>query len=93
VPTVQLKWLRRAEQDYEYLHLARERGEVLNALLLARLITKPVKISPAKPPTRVRLMCGTTDVAAWDQAQDLLARTISSPLRRPRPGRPRAARA
>jgi len=77
VPTVQLKWLRRAEQDYEYLHLARERGEVLNALLLARLITKPVKIFPGQAADPAYgLMCGTTDVAAWDQAQNLLARTI-----------------
>lgn len=77
VPTVHLKWLRRAEQDYEYLHLARERGEVLNALLLARLITKPVEIQPGQSPDPVfGLMCGTTDAAAWEQVQDLLARTI-----------------
>ena len=28
VPTIQLKWLRRAQQDYEYLYLARQRGQV-----------------------------------------------------------------
>ena len=32
VPTVQLKWLRRAQQDYEYLWLARERGEIIQAV-------------------------------------------------------------
>ena len=82
VPTVQLKWLRRAEQDYEYLHLARQRGEPLNALLLARLITKPVEIQPGQAPDPAYgLMCGTTDSAAWDQALQLLARTIL--IRRP----------
>ena len=45
VPTVQLKWLRRAQQDYQYLRMAKERGEVLNALVMARLITKPVEMT------------------------------------------------
>jgi hypothetical protein len=87
---VQLKWLRRAEQDYEYLHLARERGEIINALVLARLITKLVEILPGQAPDPAYgLMCGTADVAAWDQAQHLLARTIL--MRRPDGSRPDAA--
>src|SRR6185436_8645140 len=50
VPTVQLKWLRRAQQDYQYLRMARERGEVIHALVMARLITKPVEIQPGQNP-------------------------------------------
>jgi hypothetical protein len=77
VPTVQLKWMRRAEQDYEYLWLARQRGQNLNALVMARLITRPVEIQPNQPedPTYA-LMCGATDPRAWDQACELLARNI-----------------
>lgn len=82
VPTIQLKWLRRAQQDYEYLWLARERGEVINALQMARLITKPVEIQPGQPADPAySLMSGTTNQDAWDRAQELLARTIL--LRKP----------
>lgn len=82
VPTVQLKWLRQAQQDYEYLWLAKERGEVINALVMARLITKPVEIQPYQSPDPTyALMSGTTDQQAWDEAKRLLARTIL--LRRP----------
>ena len=51
VPTIQLKWLRRAQQDYEYLILAQSRGEAINALQLARVLTKPVELSPGQTPT------------------------------------------
>ena len=77
LPTIQLKWLRRAEQDYEYLWLARDRGEVINALQMARLITKPVEIQPDQQPDPVySLMSGTIDPRAWEEARSLLARTI-----------------
>lgn len=77
VPSIQLKWLRRAQQDYEYLWLARERGEITNALVMARLITKPVEIQPyQRPDPTYALMCGTADRQAWQDVQRLLARTI-----------------
>ncbi len=77
VPTIQLKWLRRAQQDYEYLYLASQRGEVVNALVLARLLTKPVQIQPLQEldPTYA-LMSGTADEQAWKQVRQLVARTI-----------------
>jgi hypothetical protein len=77
VPTIQLKWLRRAQQDYEYLWLARQRGEQTNALVMARLMTKTVEIQPTQPrdPTYA-LMCGTTDPAAWAEAKRLLAACV-----------------
>jgi hypothetical protein len=82
VPTMQLKWLRRAEQDFEYLWLARQRGEVINALQLARLITKPLEVLPGQPADPAyALMSGTTSQDAWDRAQELLARTVM--LRKP----------
>ena len=80
VPTIQLKWLRRAQQDYEYLWLARERGDRnvrVNALLMARLISKPVEIQPGQnPDPAYALMSGTTSQDAWITAQKLLAEMI-----------------
>jgi hypothetical protein len=78
VPTMQLKWLRRAEQDFEYLYLARERGEEVNAQQMARLITKPVEIAQGDvPDPTYSLMSGTTDLRAWSGAEKLLAQTIA----------------
>ena len=85
LPTLQLKWLRRAAQDYEYLWLAKQRGEVITALQMARLITKPVEVAPGQDPDPAyALMSGTTIQEAWDQARELLAKTILSR----RPGEP-----
>jgi hypothetical protein len=75
--TIQLKWLRRAQQDYEYLWLARTRGETINAALLARLMTKPVEIRPGQvPDPAYALMTGTADPAAWSEGQKLLAQIV-----------------
>ncbi len=77
VPTMQLKWLRRAQQDYEYIYLARQRGDTINPLLMARLMTKPVELAPDQnPDPTYGLMCGTADPQAWTQATDLLAQRI-----------------
>jgi hypothetical protein len=77
VPTIQLKWLRRAQQDYEYLFLAQQRGDMLNALYMSRLMSKPVEIQPGQQPDQTYgLMCGTADPQAWDQVTDLLAKRI-----------------
>jgi hypothetical protein len=77
VPTIQLKWLRQAQQDFEYLHLARLRGARINALLMARLTVKPVELQPGQEPDPTYgLMSGTVDPKAWTDAKDLLARDI-----------------
>jgi hypothetical protein len=77
VPTIQLKWLRRAQQDYEYLHLARQRGQVMYALIMARRMTRPVQTSPNEAPDVTHaLLTGTTDANAWPQALELLAKQI-----------------
>lgn len=82
VPTMPLKWLRRAQQDYEYLRIARQRGQVTHALVLARLLTKPVELQMDQVPNPVyAMMSGTTDPAAWRDALSLLATGIM--LRRP----------
>ncbi len=79
VPTIQLKWLRRAEQDYEYLNLARERGEVINATLMARLLTKPVEVQPGQTPDPTyALLCGTSDFRAWNEAEQSAGRYDSA---------------
>jgi hypothetical protein len=77
LPTIQLKWLRRAQQDFEYLYLARERGEGDIAMRLARLLVKPVELQPAqKPDPTLALLCGTVDATAWREARSLLAQRI-----------------
>jgi hypothetical protein len=77
VPSIQLKWLRRAQQDYEYLALATRRGQTLDAVTMARLMTKPVQVAPDQAPDpSYALLCGTIDPTTWDEAQALLARTI-----------------
>ena len=77
VPTVQLKWLRRAQQDYEYLWLSKQRGEWINALLMARLVTKQVEIQPNQFADQTyALMSGMTNPAAWAEAQRLLAESV-----------------
>jgi hypothetical protein len=77
VPSIQLKWLRRAQQDYEYLWLARQRGEVINATLMARLIARPVEIQPGQAPDPIdALLTGTADPGVWTDAQKLLAKVI-----------------
>ncbi len=77
LPTLQLKWLRRAEQDYEYLWLARERGQNTRATLLSRLISRPVDLQAIQSPDQVySLLSGTSDLKAWDEAMSLLRRVI-----------------
>jgi len=77
VPSIQLKWLRHAQQDYEYLLLAEQRDMRTDALLLARLITRQVELQPAQSPDpEYGLLSGTVDQKTWDEAQSLLARSI-----------------
>ena len=77
VATVRVKWLRRAEQDYEYLALADQRGISPTAHLLARLLAKPVELAKDQPPDATYgLVCGTVDSATWEQARDFLGRDI-----------------
>jgi hypothetical protein len=77
VPSLQLKWLQRAEQDYEYLWLARQRKQEARALVLARLMTKPIELQPAQRQDPVyALLCGTANYSSWAHALDLLSRTI-----------------
>jgi hypothetical protein len=77
VPSIQIKWLRRAQQDYEYLLLAEQRGMRTDALLLARLITRQVELQPVQAPdAEYGLLSGTVDQKTWDEACWLLARAI-----------------
>ncbi len=77
VPTVQLKWMRRAQQDFEYLFLARERKSVLNVLPMARVLTKPVEIQAGQAPDPTySLLVGTADALAWREASALLGRVV-----------------
>ena len=77
VPSLHLKWVQRAQQDYEYLHLAAQRGQAPRALVLAALLAKPVEMQPGQEPDPIdALMSSTSNPAAWDDAVKLLARTV-----------------
>lgn len=82
LPTLQLKWARTAAQDFEYLYLARLRGESASPELVARLLSRPVEtgVSQAADPA-YSMVTGTADPGAWEDARRLIAHTIS--LRRP----------
>lgn len=86
IPSIQLKWLRRAQEDYEYLLLARQRGQWANSLVMSRLMVKPVQTQLNEIPDPTHgLLTGTSDPHAWNKALDLLAQYI---LMRP-PGQER----
>lgn len=77
VPTVHLKWIRRAQQDYEYLYLTAQRGESGRSRPISRALTKPVQIpivQNADP--AYALLCGVSDFKAWQEAKQLLAESI-----------------
>jgi hypothetical protein len=77
VETVQLKWARRAAQDYEYLWLAQQRGEVVSPEIVARLLSRPVEIRTGQAADPVyALAAGTADQAVWEGARRLVARAI-----------------
>jgi len=85
VPTLALKWLRRAEQDYEYLWLAAQQGEHQRARDLARMIARPVELRAAQPVDPLySLLSNTADQRSWDTMLDLLARLVHIT----QPGRP-----
>lgn len=90
IPSIQLKWLRRAQQDFEYLRLAKSRGQGERALELAKLMVKPVERQPFQRPDAAQgLLSGTADPKAWDDAEALLARIIQLS----KPGQPTDAAA
>jgi hypothetical protein len=77
VPTIQVKWLRQAEQDYEYLLLAEQSGQVSNAIQIARLLAKPIEFRTQPKASGIQgLMSGTADGQAWERAEALLADNI-----------------
>jgi hypothetical protein len=90
VPSLHLKWVRRAQQDYEYLYLAAQRDQAPRALVLAALLAKPVEMQPGQEPDPIdALMSSTSNPAAWDEAVRLLARTVMVA----QPGQPPSAAA
>jgi hypothetical protein len=81
VPTLQLKWLRQAEQDYEVLRLATDAGDRGTAQAVSRLIAKPVEAVDAglaDAPTVVSLLGGSTEPHACAETRDLLMDRIAS---------------
>jgi hypothetical protein len=82
LPTIQLKWLRRAQQDFEYLQLARQHGHAESASQMARVLTRPMQLSPnQKDDITLNLFRGNVDARIWSQALQRLARPVADELR------------
>jgi hypothetical protein len=79
VPTVQLKWLRRAQQDFEYLRLAEQRGSRTAIFPIARVLAKPVEIQPGQAPDPTfGLLIGTANPKAWADLKPILVQILQS---------------
>ncbi len=75
--TIQLKWARRAQEDYEYLQLARQHGDGETAAQIARLLVRPVELRSGQQPDPVYdLFCGVSNPLAYGNARQLLADRI-----------------
>ncbi len=75
--TLQLKWLRKAEQDFAYFHFAGRQDDVLK---MCRLITQTVKLLPAQPPMPIdTLLAGGNDPQASEHACRLIADRYGRP--------------
>ena len=77
--TVQLKWIRQAEQDYEYLFLASGANDRDSVLKMCRLIAKPVQLQPGQQDDPIfNLLAGNTDASASRQVRQLLVNQMTS---------------
>jgi hypothetical protein len=91
VPSLQLKWLRRAQQDHEYLvqAVSTSADELIDVRAMARLLVRPVLLPADRHPDPLHaLLSGTSDPAAWEEARQLLAQAIvlgRDDRQRPRP--------
>ena len=73
VPTLRMKWLRRAAQDHAYLVAASESGRRDEATEIAAAAVKPIIAGEAVfLPSSIDLLVGLSDDAAWQQALDLV---------------------
>ena len=78
VPSVQLKWLRRAQQDYEYLHAAAARQEETYARVIARGLVRPVRVEAGgQVDPLLPLIAGTPAPELWREGVELVAGKIA----------------
>jgi hypothetical protein len=80
LPTLQLKWLRKARQDYQYLQLAAKHGDNAAALKMCQLITRTIQVLPGQSEQPLMTaITGSADTAACDDACRLIAARIAHP--------------
>ncbi len=80
--TIQLKWLREAEQDYEYLMLASQADDRAVSLSMCQLTTRPLQLQAAQKPEPVfDLLAGPVDPRTSDEARQILIERISAPTK------------
>jgi hypothetical protein len=71
--TIQLKWARQAEQDYEYLVRSNQRGRGAAATQLCRLLTRTIRLQPTQGiDPEFSLIVGLTDRSACERCRRLL---------------------
>jgi hypothetical protein len=77
--TLQLKWMRQAEQDYEYLLLASQQKDHASVLKMAQLIAKPVQLQPGQHNQPIfNLLAGNSDPHASEEARQLLVARLTA---------------
>jgi hypothetical protein len=82
--TLQLRWVRQAEQDYEYLYLAGQHNDRAAAMKMCQFITRPVQLQPAQDAhSAFDLLAGSTDTHACEEARTLLIDRIQRPMSSP----------
>jgi hypothetical protein len=78
VPSVQLKWLRRAQQDFEYLHAAAVRQEEAYARVIARALVRPVRVEAGgQVDPLLPLVTGTPRTSLWREGLELVAGKVA----------------
>jgi hypothetical protein len=84
VETIELKWARQAEQDYEYLVRSTQRGRRGLAVKLCRLVTRPIELQPTQgADPEFSLICGSDDPSGCEQARRLLVGSDRLPKSQP----------
>jgi hypothetical protein len=78
LPSLGLKWIRAAEQDYECLWLAAQQKDRDAAMTICRLVTRSLQLQPTQQSESVfDLLAGVTEPDACEQARRLVVGRLS----------------
>lgn len=75
VPSTQLKWFAQALQRAELLRIVAERGQRIDALVIAQLLLRPVALEPRQSKEQdYQLLAGTAERQTWNEGFALIQR-------------------